>query len=367
VVETADTKAAVREFVDYPYRKYAGDRRWVAPLRIGQFETLDPKVNPFWQHADQRLFLARRGGVVVGRIAYIDDDNHNRIHDENLVFFGFFEADDEEAARALLTAVEQHARERGRDAVRGPLNPTLNDGAGFQLHAFDDAPYVMMPQSPPEYPAWTEAAGYTKVKDLYTFYFDNRGEPAERLAKITARAYKRYPLSIRVANIKNFDAEVATLKRLHESAWEKNWGNVPFTDAEMDHLAKDLKMIVDPDLVIFLEYAGEPIGVAVTIPDINQVLARFNGRLFPTGIFHLLRRKKIINRARLVMLGVVPEYRNKGFDLLLIHEIVVRARANGIVEGECGWTLEDNVAINHGIEAAGGVRNKTYRIYQKQL
>ena len=187
MVETADTKAAVREFVDYPYRKYAGDRRWVAPLRIGQFETLDPKVNPFWQHADQRLFLARRGGVVVGRIAYIDDDNHNRIHDENLVFFGFFEADDEEAARALLTAVEHHARERGRDAVRGPLNPTLNDGAGFQLHAFDDAPYVMMPQSPPEYPAWTEAAGYTKVKDLYAFYFDNRRPIEERVARIAER------------------------------------------------------------------------------------------------------------------------------------------------------------------------------------
>lgn len=367
MVETAESKAAVREFVDYPYRKYAGQPNWVAPLRIGQFEILDPKVNPFWQHADRRLYLARRDGRVVGRVACIDDDNHNEIHGENLVFFGFFEADDEEVAKALFAAVEQRARERGRDAVRGPLNPTMNDGAGFQIDAFDEVPYVMMPQSPPEYPTWTEAAGYAKVKDLYTFYFDNRGEPAERLAKIAERAYRRNPLSIRVANIKNFDAEVATLKRLHESAWEKNWGNVPFTDAEMDHLAKELKMIVDPDLVIFLEYAGKPIGVAVTIPDINQVLARFNGRLFPTGIFHLLRRKKIIDRARLVMLGVLPEYRNKGFDLLLIHEIVTRAKANGIVEGECGWTLEDNDAINHGIEAGGGVRNKTYRIYQKQL
>jgi GNAT superfamily N-acetyltransferase len=339
----------------------------VAPLRIGQFETLDPKVNPFWHHADRRLFLARRDGRVVGRVACIDDDNHNTVHSENLVFFGFFEADDEAVARALFAAVEGRARERGRDAVRGPLNPTMNDGAGFQIDAFDERPYVMMPQSPPEYPTWTERAGYSKVKDLYTFYFDNRGGPAERLAKITERAYKRYPLKIRPAQLKNFDSEVAILKRLHAAAWENNWGNVPFTDAEMDHLAKELKMIVDPDLVIFLELDGEPIGVAVTIPDINQVLARFNGRLFPTGIFHLLRRKKIINRARLVMLGVVPEYRNKGFDLLLIHEIVARAKVNGIVEGECGWTLEDNDSINHGIEAAGGVRNKTYRIYQKQL
>src|SRR5690606_22913232 len=119
---------------------------------------------------------------------YIDDDNHNRTHDENLVFFGFFEADDEEAATALLAAVETRARERGRDAVRGPLNPTMNDGPGLQIDAFDEVPYVMMPQSPPEYPGWVEAAGYEKVKDLYTFYFDNRGGPAERLAKITERA-----------------------------------------------------------------------------------------------------------------------------------------------------------------------------------
>lgn len=324
-------------------------------------------MNPFWEHAERQLYLARRDDRVVGRVAYIVDDNHNREHGENLALFGFFEADDEEAAKALYGAVEARAVEQGRQAVRGPLNPTLNDGAGFQVDAFDELPYVMMPQSPPEYPAWTEAAGYSKVKDLYTFYFDNRGEPSPRLARIAERAYRRHDLRVRSADLRRFDEEVQVLKRLHERAWEKNWGNVPFTDAEMAHLAKDLKMIVYPELVIFLELAGEPIGVAVTIPDINQVLARFNGRLIPFGIVHLLRRKAIIDRARLVMLGVLPEHRNKGFDLLLIHEIVTRAKANGIVEGECGWTLEDNDAINHGIEAAGGVRNKTYRIYQKNL
>src|SRR5690606_10669971 len=222
---------AIREFVDYPYRKYARDPIWVAPLRIGQFEALDPKVNPFWQHADRRLFLARRDGKVVGRVACIDDDNHNRIHGDDVAFFGFFEAQDEAVANALFAAVEARARERGRSAVRGPLNPTMNDGAGFQVGAFDELPYVMMPQSPPEYPVWTEAAGYTKVKDLYTFYFDNRGGPAERLAKITERAYRRYPLKIRKAELKNFDSEVEILKRLHTAAWENNWGNVPFTEA----------------------------------------------------------------------------------------------------------------------------------------
>jgi len=251
--------------------------------------------------------------------------------------------------------------------VRGPANPTLNDGAGFQLDAFDERPYVMMSQSPPSYPAWTGAAGYQKVKDLYTFYLDVRKPVPERIARIANRARERYQPVIRPANLKRLNEELMVLKRIHEAAWEKNWGNVPFTDAEIEHLANELKLIIDPELALFLELKGEPVAVCIAVPNANQVFAKFNGRLLPTGIFHLLRRKRIINQARLVMLGVLPEYRNRGFDLLLIQEFIRRALANGIVGGECGWTLEDNHAINRAIEAAGGVRNKTYRIFQKEL
>ena len=365
------TKRELTEFIDYPYRKYKDDEVWVAPLRIGEFEKFDPAKNPYWDHADRKLFLARAGdsgsGKIVGRIAFIDDHAHNQEHDENTAFFGFFEAEDEAVARTLLGAVESEARTTGRSAVRGPLNPSMNDGSGFQIDAFDEKPFVMMPQNPAAYPVWVEGAGYQKVKDLFTFYFDNRREIEPRLERIAQRTYKRNDLVVRPADLKQFDREVKILKHLHTTAWEKNWGNVPYSDAEMDHLASEMKMILNPELAIFAEIGGEPIGMAVALPDINQVFSRFNGRLLPVGIFHLLRRKQIINRARLVMLGVLPQYRNRGLEMLLIYEIVKRAAANGIVEGECGWTLENNHSINSAIEAAGGVRNKTYRLFQKEV
>ncbi len=366
-VEPVSSKRELSEFIDFPYRKYRGDDNWVPPLRIGQFELLDEKKNPFWDHADKRLFLARRDGRTVGRIAFIDDHAHNREHGENLAFFGFFEAADEGVAAALLEAVEAQAKAAGRVAVRGPLNPSMNDGSGFQIDAFDEPPYVMMPQNPREYPGWVERTGYAKVKDLYSFYFDNRRAIEPRLERIAQRTFKRMGVTVRPADLKQFDREADILKEIHTRAWERNWGNVPYSDAEMDHLASEMKLILNPELVIFAEKDGQPIGLAVALPDINQVFKRFNGRLLPFGIFHLLRRKSIIDRARLVMLGVLPEYRNKGLEMLLIYEIVKRAAANGIVEGECGWTLEDNHSINSAIVAAGGVHNKTYRLFQKEV
>lgn len=366
-VERVTGGRPLREFVLHPYRKYANDPSWVAPLRVSQFELLDPKKNPFFEHARATYYLARRAGRVVGRVAFIDDDLHNATHPtEDVAFFGFFEADDQEAASALFAAVETEARALGRKAVRGPANPTLNDGAGFQVGGFDMKPYVMMPQNPPGYLELAMAAGYEKVKDLYSYHFVNHGVLPERVARLVARARERYQPVVRPANLKDFHSEVRLLQRIHRAAWEKNWGNVPFTDAEIAHMAHELKMIVDPDLALFLEYKGEPAAVCIAVPDLNQVLARFDGRLL-TGIVPLLRRKQIIDRARLVILGVMPEHRNRGFDLVLIEEVVKRAKKNGIVEGECGWTLEDNHAINRAIEAAGGVHYKTYRIVQKEL
>lgn len=366
-IQRVDSRAQLREFVDYPYRKYRNDPNWVAPLRISQKELLDPQKNPFWQHARRTLFLALRGGRTVGRIALIDDDRHNQTHGDNLVFFGFFEAEDAAAAGALFAAVEEGGRALKRDAVRGPANPTMNDGAGFQIDAFDLKPYVMMPQSPPPYPGWTEAAGYRKVKDLYAFHMPNPGQAPERLQRIAKRARERYKPVVRAADMKRFHDEVKLLQKIHTAAWQHNWGQVPYSDAEMSHLADELKMIVNPEMALFLEYNGEPVAVCIAIPDLNQVLARFNGRLFPTGIFHLLRLKKTVNRVRLVMLGVLPEHRNRGFDILLIDEVMRRGKEHGVVEGELGWTLEDNRAINNAIVATGGVHNKTYRMFQKEL
>ncbi|UCH27420.1 MAG: GNAT family N-acetyltransferase [Trueperaceae bacterium] len=357
-----------KRFIEYPYRKYRGLDVWVPPLVMGEREKFDPKRNPFFEHARISQYLAIRAGEVVGRIAAIDDDNHNRTHNDNLLFFGFFEAEDEACAHQLLATVEKEAVSLGRQAVRGPTNPSMNDGAGFQIDGFDTPPYVMMPQNPPEYPAFVESAGYQKVKDLFAWHFDVAKGPTDRLLRLAKRVKERYKPLIRPADMRNFRREIDILKTFYNSVWEKNWGFVKYTDKEFEHMAKDLKLIVDPELVLFVEVDGDLAGLCLTIPDINQVLIRFNGRLFPFGIFHLLNRKKTIDRARLAVLGVLPEFRNKGLELVLMDEVSRRAKERGIRAGECSWILEDNTSMNRAIEASEvATLYKTYRLYQKPL
>lgn len=366
-IREVTNRADRNTFINYPYELYEHDPTWIAPLRISQRELFDTRKNAYWQHATGRFFLAVQGGQVIGRIGVIDDHYHNEIHSENIAFFGFFEAANEGAAQALYHAAEAAAREFGRSAIRGPQNPSLNDGSGFQLSGFEHPPYVMMPQSPAHYLTWAERAGYEKVKDLYAYHIDNRNGPSERISRIAERIRARNNVRVREANFKRFDEELALLKRIHDAAWEHNWGNVPFTEAEITQLGSELKLIARKEGALFLEDNGVPVGVAIAVPDINQVLKRFDGRLFPRGIFYLLNQRRIITRMRLVMLGVLPEYRNRGYDLLLINDLMHKVAKIGVVEGECGWTLEDNHAINKAIEAAGGEKYKTYRLFQKAL
>lgn len=366
-VRQVKVKRDLERFINYPYKLYRNDPHWVPPLRMAEHERFNPKKNPFYRHAVIDLFLAERDGWVVGRVAGIDDSNHNATHGDNLAFFGFFEAEDEAVAGELFRTVEVWARARGRNILRGPANPSMNDGSGFQLSAFDTDPYLMMPANPPAYPRYAEAAGFAKVKDLYAWFFDHRTADTERLARLAARVEKRYAPTVRAADMERFDAELATLKRLYNEAWEENWGFVRYTDAEFDALGRELKLIVDPDVALFIELDGKAVGVALSLPDANQLFKRMNGRLLPFGWVHLLRRKRIINQARLPILGVVKEHRNKGLELVLMSETAKRSLAKGYLQGECSWILEDNDAINKSIAAAGATLYKTYRLYQKAL
>jgi GNAT superfamily N-acetyltransferase len=366
-VARVESRAELRAFVDLPYRLHRDDPNFVPPLRIGEFEKLDDRKHPFYQHARIDLYLAREGVRVVGRVAAIDDDLHNEIHGDNLLFFGFFEAEGPEVASALFATVEERARTLGRSQVRGPANPSMNDGSGFQIDAFDTQPYVLMPQNPASYPDYAERAGYAKVKDLYAWRFDAEAGVGERLQRLAQRVRERNRLTIRPANMRRLADELAVLKEIYTKAWEQNWGQVPYTEAEFDHLGSELKMIIDPEIVLFLEIDDKPIGVALGIPDINQVYHRFNGRLLPFGIFHLMNRKRIIKRARLPILGVMPDYRNRGFELVLIEEVGRRGFERGYAEGELSWILEDNDGINKPIRATGAEIYKTYRLFQKAV
>ena len=366
VVRVQDKRDKAR-FIGLPYTLYRGDPHWVPPLRIAEKERFDPRKNPFYQHAVVELFLAERSGRVVGRVAAIDDDLHNATHGDNLAFFGFFEAVDGEVAAALFRAVEAWARARDRSAVRGPANPSMNDGSGFQLDAYDTDPYLMTPSNPPDYPRYAEAAGYRKAKDLYAWFFDHRTADVERLERLAARVEKRYRPTVRTADMKRFDDELNIVKQLYNGAWEENWGFVKYTEAEFDALGRELKLVVDPDIVVFLELGGEVVGLSLALPDANQVFKKMNGRLLPFGWTYYLRRKQIIDQARLPILGVVKEHRNKGLELVLIYETLKRSKAKGYMQGECSWILEDNDAMNKGIAATGATLYKTYRLYQKSL
>ena len=363
----ATTPRLVKQFVELPYQMYANDPHWVPELRRDAHRRLSPTHNPFFAHAEMELFLAVANGRVVGRVAAIEDRAHNEFHNERLAWFGFLEARDAATAGALLATVEQWGRRRGCTAVRGPVNPSLNESAGLLVSGFDDDPYLLMPYNPPEYAGFIEGAGYAKVKDLLAWDIDLTVPLGQRVQKVAERVRRRNDIQVRRVDMKQFERDLALMNSIYRSAWERNWGFVPPTDAEMTQLATDLKPVIDPDLVLFVEIGGRAVATAVALPDVNQVLKRMKGNLLPFGLWHFLNRKKIINRSRLVLLGVIHEYRNLGLYPLMISEIHKRGVANGYLRGELSWTLEDNDAINAGIEAAGGRRYKIYRLYEKPL
>ncbi len=367
VVRPVASRADLRRFIRYPFERYRDDPHWVPPLLISERRQFDPKKNPFYEHARVELFLAERGGEVVGRVAAIDDDNHNETHGDNLLFFGFFEAGDAKAAGALLSRVEERGRGLGRDAVRGPANPSLNHSAGLQIDAFGTDPFVMMPYNPPEYPRYVEAAGYRKAKDLYCWLFEQDWPIWEKIGRVAERVRRRNNLEIRPADKARWDEELSRVRDLYNRSWEKNWGFVRYTDREFDELAKEFKIILDPELVALAETDGELAGVAVLVPDANQVFKKMRGRLFPFGVFRFLNRGRVIDQLRLPILGVAPEHRNKGVELAMIHELYGRALKKGYRRCECSWILEDNRAMNHVIEAGGARLYKTYRVYEKGI
>ena len=372
LIDEVVTRKDKRAFLNYPYQHYKDHAYWIPPLRVAEQAKLNSYKNPFFQRADMKQFLARRNKEIVGRIAVINNRAHNATHLENVAFFGFFEAQDEVVAKALYAAAETYAKSLGKDALRGPVNPNMDEGAGFQVNAFDTKPFLMMPYNESCYIDYVEASGYVKAKDLFAWYVDlqDSNTALNYVQSLAKRVKRRFGdrLKLRSADMQRFDEELQHLKKIYNSAWEENWGFVKQTNAEFDQLAKDLKMIVDPAIAVFVEIDGEVVGVGVALPDVNQVFEKIpNGRLLPFGFMPLLQRKRHIDRGRLAILGVMGEWRGKGLELTIIKQLAENAKAAGYVGGECSWVLEDNHAMNKAIAASGAELYKTYRIYEKSL
>lgn len=359
-------------FIRFPWQVYADDPAWVPPLKA-DVRKLMAEDHPFHEHADTEFFLAVRDDEVVGRIAAAVNHQYNAFHDTREGFIGLFEAiDDQEVADALLETGANWLRKRGMAEAIGPFNLSTNDelhSPGVLLDRYDTPPALLMGHNPPYYRELFEQAGWTKVKDLLSYRLDAPGGAPERLARGVERMTSRIDgLEVRRLDLKRLDEEVERIKELYNAAWEKNWGFAPLTDAEIRHLAKDLKPIVDERFTLLAEIHGEPVGFALALPDYHQALRHVrSGRLFPFGFFKLLWHRRKIDQVRIFTLGLKPEYRRKGIAALFYLRMFQNGAEVGIHKGEAGWVLEDNWEMRRGLERMGGFVHKTYRVYGKEL
>ena len=346
---------------------------WVPPLRRDVALLLDRRRNPFFEHGEADYFLAERGGQIVGRIAAISNRLHNETHGDRVGFFGFFECEDDPAtAVALFEAAADWLRQRGFDTMRGPTSFSVNDECGLLVDGFDTPPTVLMPHNPRYYESLLLGAGFTGVRNLLAYEGGNPEHYVpvpDRLTRAVEILRERMGITLRALDMRDFTGEVERIKAVYNAAWERNWGFVPMTDREIEHLAEQFKPVVVPDIIPFAEKDGKVVAFGLAIPDLNVVLrGNRRGRLLPVlpKLLWYLKREKI-RRARIPLLGILPEFRGRGLDAVLYHWIWTRSRDHGMFWGEAGWILEDNPAMRAGLEKMTFRAYKTYRLYDRAL
>jgi GNAT superfamily N-acetyltransferase len=351
---------------------HPGDPMFVPPLRVELRRLLDARRNPFFRHAEMECFLARKGRDVVGRIAAIHDRLHDERRGEAVGFFGFFETiDDDAVAGSLLAAAEQWVSARGAKRIRGPLSPSMHDECGSLVEGFDSPPVVMMPYNPPHHAKHFELHGYRKDRDLLAYELLSRHPIRPAIVRIAQEVESSGEFRVRDLDVKRFDREVDLVRRVYNSAWEDNWGFVPLDEDEFRWRAASLKSIIDPRFALIIEAkSGDdwiPAAFGLAIPDVNEILVHLSGRLTPVAIVRLLYGLRRVTTMRVIMLGVVREFRRRGLEAVLLKELHGRAARFGIARGELSWVLENNDLTNRMIVKAGGRVYKVYRIYGKSL
>lgn len=360
----------MRRFVGLPWRIYRDDPAWVPPLR-SDVRKLLRRRHPFFQHSEAEYFLAFRGPEAVGRIAAIVNRAYNRFHGAHTGFVGLFECvDDAEVAASLLDAAAGWLRSRGMTGAMGPFNLSTNDelySPGVLVEGFDREPALLMAHSPPYYAGLFAHAGWTKVRDLLAYRIA-RDAPPDRLVRALDRAASALKgLEVRPLDPRRLEREVEAIREVYNSAWERNWGFTPLADAEVRHLARQLRPILDPRIALIAEVHGRPAAFALAFPDYNQVLRHVDGRLLPTGFLKVLFHRRRIDRIRVMALGLRPEHRLTGLDALLYLRVFQNGLAAGYREAEASWILEDNWPMRRGLERMGGVPYKTYRVFETTL
>ena len=367
-VSPATSADDLKAFIRYPLELYRGDPCFVSHLLHERSKFFSPS-NPLFKYTDVTYYLAReRSGQVVGRITAHVNKRHNQLTGENTGFFGFFECiQDPEVAGALVSAAEIRLQQMGMTTIRGPFNFSTNEECGFLTHGFDRPPVFMMPYNPAYYLDMMDALGYRPVKTLLAYEYTYPGQIPEHLVKFSERLQKRTGVVVRPMRRKNFEAEVGAAFDIYNMAWEKNWGFIPVTEDEFRYVAADFKAIIDPALALIAEKDGRPVAFSLALPDYNVLFKKMNGRLFPFGFLYFIFGRRLIRHIRVLLLGVLKEYRRSGVDILLYYHTFKNGLAKGYRSSEMSWILEDNTLMRRALERMGASVGKRYRIYEKSL
>jgi hypothetical protein len=370
-VRPVASRRDLREFIELPFRLHSTSPVWVPPLRLERRLFLSRRQNAFFTHGDAQLLLAWRGDRVVGRLSAQVDDAFNAYHDNRWGMFGFLELDDDpEVLPPLLDAAASWLRHRGRDRMVGPMDFTMNDESGVMLEGFDREPMVKQPWHPPYYAQRCADAGLEKAVDLFMWELQiaDRERMLPIIFKLAEQLGPRHGISIRKMSRRSLRADMDRFAEVYNAAWADNWGFVPYSKADLDYYAQEMQLVFDPNWFMIAETAaGETAAVAITVPDVNQVLKRMNGRLLPFGWWHFLRRNRIVDRVRVGFLGVAPAYQHTGVAAALYVEHFDVASRRPQKWGEMGWILESNRNMNRAMEAMGGRVVRRYRVYERNL
>jgi len=362
---------ALKTFIDFPHDLYKDDPYYVPELFMAQRDLLSPK-HPFFLHGRIQLFLAYKDGKVAGRIAAIFNGNHNDFNKVKDGFFGFFDSiNDQEVANGLLAAAEGWLKEQQVHSMIGPVNHSTNEACGLLVDGFDSSPMVLMTYNYPYYLTLLENYGMKKQVDLVAYALEEKelGDKPVRLQAMLEQRLQQKGITIRSFDLKHhFKRELEAFGKVYNEAWDKNMDFVPMTKEEFEFMGKDLKLIADTDFCLAAEHNGEVVGIALCLPNINQVLKKIKrGRLFPFGLFKLLAGRKKINALRIVALGVLEPYRKLGIEACFYATIMTNGKKKHYQFAEASWMLEHNDLMNKALDNMNGKRYKTYRLLEKRL
>ncbi|HCB78163.1 MAG TPA: N-acetyltransferase [Erythrobacter sp.] len=379
VIELVEGKAGRAAFVDTGRDFAAREPHWVPQLRSEQLELVNPEKNPFFGHAAHQLFLARRGSKPVGRIsAHIDrlalELPREQGFGPGAGMFGYFDAEDETVAHALLKRAEEWLASQGMNRAIGPISMSIWEEPGLLVKGQDHDPMIMMGHHPAIYREWIESAGYSRTKTLLTYDLDVTSDFPPLIRRIVQSGQRNDRITLRPVDVSRWDEEVETILAILNDAWSNNWGFVPFTNAEIAYAGKKLKPIIHPDLNLIAELDGKPVAFMLTFPDMNDVLRKVDGKLFPFGWFHILRwlRKPRRMGMRVPLMGVLRELHNSRLASQLAFMMISQIREVAIAEyqtkrAEIGWILDDNQGMKAIADAIGSTVNREYAIYERSL